>query len=340
MMKEVLDHVTRSPCNYMSGLDLLSRLLPLPRLDNSHRNARKLWSAHLHSLAPELGRLVREVAGFIDPALVARFRRVTAQLTGLAPPTASCILLAVMRACLAALQSKNSTVSARIMGCLSWLCGRAHLKAVMNTLLLEEGVRTDFCRTLELSITQGSEACQESAIAVLQSLCDPRLSLAAASSPQQSWGQYLADSLPDRATLLEMMTVLLNPFTCELRTNFSIQLLTMRTFIMFAETDFTFSILKLCLNSKNRTLTSFLRKLSDVFDPGNPACIPCIAAATRFLCLLGEEGVGAAGRYPARTRVLTEPELGWVIQYILPQEIIPKSSKDPSRSKCVQIRRV
>ena len=223
------------------------------------------------------------------------------------------------------LQTKNSSslvVSARMMGFLAWLSARPHLKAAMNSLLTEDSVRTEFCRTLELSITQGSEACQESAIAVLGNLCDPELSLR--STPDLNpgggapdWEPYLADSLPDRCTLLELMTVLLNPFTCQLRTNFSIQQLTMRTLIMFTRTDFTFSILKLCLNSKNRTLYSFLRNLSVQFEPRQADCVPCLAGMAEFLSLLVGQGPSA---YPPRTNLLSLTELAWVTQYILPQE--------------------
>ena len=45
-----------------------------------------------------------ELSGFVCPSLLALFRRVVDQLTGLGPPTASAVLLAVMRSCLAALQ--------------------------------------------------------------------------------------------------------------------------------------------------------------------------------------------------------------------------------------------
>jgi len=87
---------------------------------------------------------------------------------------------------------------------------------------------------------------------------------------------------------------------------------------MFTETDFTFSILKMCLNNKNRTIFSFLRKLSVDFDPTNPDCIPCIGATLEFLLMLlsGTE----PGIYPARTSTLSIQELAWVIQYTLPQE--------------------
>ena len=281
MMKEVLINVTKSPCNYISGLQLVSNLLPLPlplpapntlsEVEKSEIvNARKLWSAHLHPLQEEVGVLVGELAGFVYPPLLTLFQRVCEQLSVLAPPTASSVLRAIIQSTHSALVNKNNVVSARLMSLLSWLTSRPHLKAVLLGAMTEETSRMEFCRTLEVCFTQGSDICQESAIAVLQSLCDPDLNLRSLKSTKVSgeeWDGYLADSLPDATTLLEMMTVLLNPFTCELRTNFSIQMLTMRTFIMFTQTDFTFSRLKMCLNTKNRTMFAFWRKLSVDFDP-------------------------------------------------------------------------
>jgi len=176
----------------------------------------------------------------------------------------------------------------------------------------------------------------------LQNLCDPGITLHqssqidSASTPSpSSWEAVLSDSLPDTATLRELGTVLLNPFTCELRTNFSIQLLTMRTLVMLTRTEFTFSILKTCLNAKNRNLFSFLRKLSVELKPEVDGCLAAIAATLELLQRVlqrpaEEEGTEDSGEpaaaagdavadCPARTSALSLEELAWVIQYTQPQ---------------------
>ena len=165
MMRVVLTHVTTSPCNYISGLQLLSQLLPLPLPLPSPRplrpdeeteilKARTLWSAHLLPLEPEISRLVSHLSGFVYPPLASLFKHVVAQLTCLAPPTATAVLLAVMRSAYSALNTKNLVVSGRLMGLLAWLTGMRHLKAVMAASIAEETVRTEFSRTLEVCFTQ------------------------------------------------------------------------------------------------------------------------------------------------------------------------------------------
>jgi len=201
-------------------------------------------------------------------------------------------------------------------------------------------LRSEFCHSLEICFTQGSQACQTSAIDALQSLCDPCLSLRHAASrggdlplsgdPSYS---YLADSLPTRETLAEIMTVLLNPFTCELRTNFSIQLLTMRTFVLLASRggDYSFTVVAECLAAKNRTLVSFLRKLAADFKAANAACRSCVDTTFAFLHQLVElpslsssltdddvdnNSAGASDpQAPRRTLCLTAAELAWVLNW-------------------------
>jgi hypothetical protein len=191
--------------------------------------------------------------------------------------------------------------------------------------------RTEFCRSLELCFTQGSEACQASALAVLQFLCDPRRSLHGDKTTADA-AVRLADGLPPRDTLAEIMNLLLNPFTCELRTHFSIQLLTMRTFVLLATYggDPAFVVLRECLAAKHRTLFAFLRKLAADFDGGaSAACRGCLGATLDFLGLLlapppspsvdndDDASLDAssqpAARLPQRTLYLTPAELAWVV---------------------------
>ncbi len=224
------------------------------------------------------------------------------------------------------------------MICISDNAGKKRALTIFLFTLCLGLARSEFCRSLEICFTQGSEACQASAIAALQSLCDPHVSLRTPEAAGGTADSYLADSLPTRETLVEIMTVLLNPFTCELRTNFSIQLLTIRTFVMLLARggDHTFVVLTECLAAKNRTLLSFMRKLAVDFDAGSAACRACVAAMTSFLGHLMEvptssssstlvdsddtSSSGAAAQasaaihlLPRRTLCLTTAELAWVV---------------------------
>ena len=106
-------------------------------------NSRKLWSAHLLSLGPEVGSLVANLAahhglpGPLGPLL----RRVCRQLAGLSPPTAGLVASAVLAACHASLQAKAGPVAARLMAFLAWLVGQPDLKSVVNSHFQEETAR-------------------------------------------------------------------------------------------------------------------------------------------------------------------------------------------------------
>ena len=167
MMRAVLEHATSCPANYLSGLQLLSALLPLalplpaprPLLPDEEAEvlkARNLWSAHLLPCEAELARAVGLLAGHVYPPLVGALRRVVGQLTGLAPPTATTVLLAVMRAASVALNGKHLAVAARLMAELVWLTSQPHLKVVMVHSVAEEAVRTELSRTIEVCFTQES----------------------------------------------------------------------------------------------------------------------------------------------------------------------------------------
>jgi len=107
-------------------------------------NTRRLWSAHLHSLGPELRSLVADLAaaqhhgGLLGPLL----RRVCQQLVSLSPPTASLVVTSVLGACHSCLQTRAAAaVAARLMAFLAWLVAQPAVKAVVNSLFQEEAAR-------------------------------------------------------------------------------------------------------------------------------------------------------------------------------------------------------
>jgi hypothetical protein len=109
-------------------------------------NTRKLWSAHLHSLAgPELRSLIGLLAAHHGlPGLGRLLRRVCAQLIGLSPPTAGLVAAAVLASCHACLQARAGTaaVAGRLMAFLAWLVSQPAVKSVVNAqLFLEETAR-------------------------------------------------------------------------------------------------------------------------------------------------------------------------------------------------------
>ncbi|RUS68539.1 hypothetical protein EGW08_023699, partial [Elysia chlorotica] len=99
MLKELLKYTIKSPYTYMSGLLILSELLPLPfplhtkdPLSEEEAEAavmsRKLWSVHLQSATPELFSVLDTLSGTGCQPLQHLMRRVCWQIADLAAPSA------------------------------------------------------------------------------------------------------------------------------------------------------------------------------------------------------------------------------------------------------------
>ena len=117
MVQEVLKfiHSSSGPANFITGLHVLNEMLPLPlplpRISSATEcnededavemvNARKLWSVHLHTLAPQIQQVIRLLC-CSGPQLMQLLRKVCVQMADLSATTA----LVVARAALDALLS-------------------------------------------------------------------------------------------------------------------------------------------------------------------------------------------------------------------------------------------
>ncbi|GFQ90344.1 protein virilizer homolog [Trichonephila clavata] len=111
MVHEILKFIRLSPSNFVTGLTVLSELLPLPLPLQTREplsedeilkmvNYRKLWSAHLHSLSSIIQEVIVSLAATSCHPLQQLLRRVCVQLADLAAPTALFIVRAVLDALL------------------------------------------------------------------------------------------------------------------------------------------------------------------------------------------------------------------------------------------------
>lgn len=109
MMAEVLKYVTTNSHTFMSGLLMVSELLPLPLPVQTRvalpaeevalaMSSRKLWCAHLHSQSSVIGDLISTMCGSSCPPLLQLLRRVCVQLSDLAAPTALVVARSVLDA--------------------------------------------------------------------------------------------------------------------------------------------------------------------------------------------------------------------------------------------------
>uniref|UniRef100_V5H8E0 Putative nuclear membrane protein involved in mrna transport n=2 Tax=Ixodes ricinus TaxID=34613 RepID=V5H8E0_IXORI len=107
MISEVLKYTLRAPYTFVTGLTVLSELLPLPlplqireplSSDDLPKvvNSRKLWSAYLHSLSADIQEIVGTLSYSTCPTVQQLFRRVCIQLSDLAAPSASVVARALL----------------------------------------------------------------------------------------------------------------------------------------------------------------------------------------------------------------------------------------------------
>ncbi|KAK3914172.1 Protein virilizer-like protein [Frankliniella fusca] len=215
MMAEVLKYITTNAHTFMSGLLLLSELLPLPLPVQTRSplpsdeiaqtmTSRRLWCAHLHSLSSTIGDLISTLCGSSCPSLLQLLRRVCVQLSDLAAPTALVVVRSILDAILvslnihpkappASLQPEGpcSSHTARLLNFLACLITHASVKCATLNLLCAgargSGVKADerfpplisaLCRILRTPYDKPPHIqAQECVVSVIQSLCDVDISL-------------------------------------------------------------------------------------------------------------------------------------------------------------------
>lgn len=115
MVQEVLKfiHSSSGPANFITGLHVLNEMLPLPlplpritsadcseEIDTLEMvNARKLWSVHLHTLAPQIQQVIRLLC-CSGPPLMQLLRKVCVQIADLSATTALVVARAAVDAVL------------------------------------------------------------------------------------------------------------------------------------------------------------------------------------------------------------------------------------------------
>lgn len=147
MMSEVLKFTSEVPLNFVTGLMVLSELLPLPLplqcrtpLSDSESaqltNSRRLWSAHLLSLNPLLEAMIALMSTSSCHPLLQILRRVCVQLADLAAPSALLVVRTLTDSVLPLLDASHvdSTLS-RLLNFLARLMTHGSVKAAFLFLI-------------------------------------------------------------------------------------------------------------------------------------------------------------------------------------------------------------
>lgn len=346
MLGEVIRFITTAPYTFVSGLLVLSELLPLPlpvhtRDDLTKEeiswtiNLRKLWSAHLHPHSGIIQDTVNKICISTQPQLLNLLRRICVQISDLAANSALMIargfLDTVYTALMANDQSPCSSHVGRLLNFLACLVTHSTIKcAVLHLIHSNSNVtgKTDdkystlisvFSQILKLSDSSNSQIqSQECILSIIQSFCDIEITLLQNSMDGEikvTSETYLANALPIKEHLLTFIGVILDHLATE--NSFVTYLPIVRTMLLLTEHDYGFFHLRENLLKRENLFLVMLNKLEKHFSKTSPECLATLNTLVEFLriCLTTEESDGTL-LYNPRTITLSIDEvkalIGWV----------------------------
>ena len=212
MLSSLLSYISSMPAVLMSSLGLFSQILPLPLPLPSPRDltseeettistSRKLWSAHLHPLRSPLSRMLSDVSAYSYPPLLQLLQKVCEQLSSLSPPIA---LIVVTSMVTSIRETEPGPAMARMMEFVVWCVTQPAIKTVLlDSMASDASQRAAVIGCLEQGLAGDNES-QAGAIRVIQTLCDPEISLSG-----ENLDLSLSESLPDKETLQSLISCLL-----------------------------------------------------------------------------------------------------------------------------------
>ena len=287
MVGEVVTHTTSSPQTYLSGLTLFSSLLPLPTASSPEVQAvstgRKLWSAHLHPLNDKLISMIGTLAGLSHPPVISALEQLCRQLASLAPPTARLVVSGVVKALGDLGEDDHQQVEVGLMRFLAWCLKQPALKAVFCDLIKEERTKVINCLQrclLSSSASPSLPAAQTHCVGAIRSLIDPSVTLREEGDDAE---QVLADSLPDKESLVELFQLLVS----HLGTDSTLPCIeaTLATLKFSHENPHTLALQQSALlNSSTRPcLASLLRRLAVELSPDQEMVMSCLSATLHLI---------------------------------------------------------
>ncbi|XP_063240539.1 protein virilizer isoform X2 [Bacillus rossius redtenbacheri] len=364
VVAEVIKYVTTAPYTFISGLLIVSEMLPLPlpvqtRLPLPEEeivrtvNARKLWSAHLHSLGSSLQELIATMSSSSFQPLLQLLRRVCVQLADLAAPTALVVSRGVLDTVLSSLHSLPQAAevpmqngrspssepvldapctghTARLLNFLACLVTHASIKCAVMQLITRCG--PSMCKADEQypalivvlcsilvrpSDNPAHVQAQECVVSVIQSLCDIDVTLL----PPP--GTILSSVLPSPEVylsnalppgdLLSNLCSILLEHISNVEHSFTTLLPTVRTFLMLTEHDYGFYHLRSCLEKRPDSLRNLFLKFCQCFSKDSSDCLSTLSTSLELLRVLV-----TPDEEEGRAAAVPAPELAAVLDWHRP----------------------
>ncbi|XP_076274997.1 protein virilizer-like isoform X2 [Rhynchophorus ferrugineus] len=346
MCGEVIKFITTAPYTFVSGLLILSELLPLPlpiqtrdELTKSEItwaiNLRKLWSAHLYPYNNAIQEMVNRICISTQPQLLNLLRRICVQISDLAANSALIIARGMLDAVYKALLTKDdgpcTSHVARLLNFLACLVTHNTVKcAVLHLMHTNSNVTgnqenkysslilafSNILKRSDVTSTSHIQA-QECILSILQSFCDVEITLM--QNPIEGTlainsETYLANAMPIKEHLLTFIDMILDHLTSD--NSYVTYLPIVRTLLLLTEHNYGFYHLRERLLKREKLFLTVLNKLSQNFSKTSAECLSTLNTLVEFLrvCLITEEN-DATLLYSSRTIKLTVQEvknlMGW-----------------------------
>ncbi|XP_078337705.1 protein virilizer homolog isoform X3 [Crassostrea virginica] len=353
-LKELLKYTIKAPYTYLSGLLILSEMLPLPLPIQTREplteeevsvtvNNRKLWSVHLHCLSQQVQEMIRILATSTCQPLQLVLRRVCWQLSDLSSASAimvaRCILDMVVESFATLrrptekkdegettddrLERIASPYASKMLNLLAYVLSQPSVKCAALQLMTQNSEDMDTAKYAEL-LPQMLE--------ILNTVCEtnPHVNsqecivsiiqslcdpeVALVMGENISIQDQIACALPSGNYMTQITTALLDHMGSADHSYASI-LPCVRTLVMLTEHDYGFYYLKSVLEQKTTAIGRLMVRINTTFSKDSSDCLSTLSTLLEFLRLLMTVEQPMDDQAPPRSFTLSQQELQEVLSW-------------------------
>ncbi|KAK3591349.1 hypothetical protein CHS0354_040310 [Potamilus streckersoni] len=338
-IRELLKHTLKAPYTYLSGLMMLSELLPLPlplqtkevlRQEETTLivNTRKLWSVHLLSLHQSIYEIIQTLIVSTCQPLQHMLRRVCWQLSDLSALSATMVTKCILDMLFANLEltpkEENSvgkeqqittiSIRSRVLNFLAYAISQAAIKCAFLYLTRADSKESEkfvdlISKLLEILKTESDKPVhvqdQVCVLSILQELCDVEIALITGETTLTVQEQ-LANALPSGEQISSIISTLLEHIA-QPNHKYDTLLPCVRALVLMTDHDFTFFYLKQAFEKHKQSVYCLLHRIKSNFSKDSSDCLSTLSTTLEFLRLLGM--IDTANLTATRTMTLSNEEI-------------------------------
>ncbi|KAL3859118.1 hypothetical protein ACJMK2_009350 [Sinanodonta woodiana] len=339
-IRELLKHTLKAPYTYLSGLMMLSELLPLPLPFQTKEvlkqeettqivNTRKLWSAHLLALHQPIYEIIQTLVVSTCQPLQHVLRRVCWQLSDLSALSATMVTKCILDMLVANLEQtpkeENSvgkeqqiislSIRSRVLNFLAYAISQPAIKCAFLNLTRADSKESEkfgdlIFKLLEILKTESDKPVhvqdQVCVLSILQELCDVEIALITGET-SLTVQEQLANALPSGEQISSIISTLLEHIA-QPSHKYDTLLPCVRALVLMTDHDFTFFHLKQAFEKHKQSVYCLLQRIKSNFSKDSSDCLSTLSTTLEFLRLLGMIDT-ANDLTSTRTMTLTAEEI-------------------------------